>query len=224
MNHKTRICCGIAALMLCIGCLTGCGTQTQEQPETDSAVSASENAAQESGAAAQPSAEAADAKAVLTQFLEGCKNSDTDAILAVADYRGLQQALDGDAFDEAAFRENIRVKLCEGFESYEIGEITSTEQDLAEFNEKTEQYREALAEDPGDPEDEDTKRCMDYLRSLMVPADDRCAYSVTVRTDGTESTDELVLLRYGDKWQLDLVSQAALAILSKTEEQSETSE
>lgn len=224
MNHTKKICCGMAALMLCIGCLTGCGANTQETAETasssSSAAESSETAetTQTARSEAEQAASESDAKAALTQFLEGCKNSDTDAILSVADYRGLQQALDGDAFDETQFQEDLRAMLCDGFESYTIGEVTRSAEDLADFNEMTGQFREALSEDSEEPEDADTQRCIDYLLTLMQPADDRCVYAVTVTTDGTDSTDEIALLRYGDAWQLDLVSQAAQAILSRDAE------
>ena len=224
MNHTKKICCGMAALMLCIGCLAGCGTDTQETAETASSISSAADSSeaaettQTARSEAEQAASESDAKTALTQFLEGCKNSDTDAILSVADYRGLQQALDGDAFDETQFQEDLRAKLCDGFESYTIGEATRSAEDLADFNEMTGQFREALSEDSEEPEDADTQRCIDYLLTLMQPADDRCVYAVTVTTDGTDSTDEIALLRYGDAWQLDLVSQAAQAILSRDAE------
>ena len=120
MNHLKKGICGIIVLTLCAGMLTGCGGK-QETAETESTpaaeVSAASDAAAESLSEAQESADEAAAKEKLTAFLEGCKNHDLDAILSVADYGGLYQALEGDAFDEAQFRQNLEAMLCDSFES-----------------------------------------------------------------------------------------------------------
>ncbi|MBP0987563.1 MAG: hypothetical protein J6S92_04720 [Oscillospiraceae bacterium] len=219
MNHLKKGICGIIVLTLCAGMLTGCGNKP-ETAETESKPAASESAAApaetdaaaESLSEAQESADEAAAKEKLTAFLEGCRNHDLDAILSVADYSGLYQALEGDAFDEAQFRQELEAMLCDSFESYSVGELTSSYQDLVTFNGNVSSFLKEMEEEPAVPDDEETLRLIGYAKQTMKPADNRCAFAVTVNAGGTETTDDLVMLRCGDTWQLDLVTETATRI------------
>lgn len=234
LNWKKGACC-IAAVMLCAGMMTGCGNADSTSAGTESVSSAdasAESKADEQNAA-NAAAEAdtdsdedtADAEEILKVFLDGCRNNDLDAVLEVADYQGLYQALEGSAFSEDAFRQEMQANLCDMIDDYSINEVTSKPEDLDTFNMGVKSFIEELHTEPETPDNEQTLRLVEYARDTVKPADARIAFSVTINHDGTDSEGEYVLIRIGDKWQLDLITETVMLIyLNRENVSGETAE
>lgn len=212
MNHGKRLLCGLAALLLCAGMLSGCGkkTQTESEAENAPASSAAEpESSAEDGADPEQDAEAAakntaEAEEVLKDFLDGCLNHDLAAVDAAGDYRSLRAAISGTEFSDAEWQEEASGWLFDAFESYEIGAGSSRYQDLMDYDAGIRKFLNAEAENPDPADSDETLRCIAYLQDAYKRPEGYCEFPVTLKSGDGEQTDTLRLVKVEDKWQLEL--------------------
>ena len=212
MNHGKRLLCGLAALLLCAGMLSGCGkkTQTESEAENAPASSAAEpETSAEDGPDPEQDAEAAakntaEAEEVLKGFLDGCLNHDLAAVDAAGDYRNLRAAISGKAFSDAEWQEEASGRLFDAFESYEIGAGSSRYQDLMDYDAGIRKFLNAEAENPDPADSDETLRCIAYLQDAYKRPEGYCEFPVTLKSGDGEQTDTLRLVKVEDKWQLEL--------------------
>ena len=213
---KRTLCC-LAGMLLLAGMLTGCGAKEDAAESTADTASSSESAQdEEKGTEPAPEQMAeneAASRGVLEHFLEGCRQKDLDAVLAVADYRGLLLEPYQDSYSEEQFREDLSSMLFSHFDSYEIGELTSKYQDLVRYNTDVSSLRKVIEATEENPYDPQAAALLQFLRKNLKAADQRCVYAVTVSSDGVQETDEIALNCIDGKWMVDLVPQAAGELL-----------
>lgn len=213
MNHAKTMMCSLAAMLLCAGMLTGCGNKTQTETEAEASVSAADAAPESSAETTQePEPEEqtgtpeqfSEAQAVLTGFLEGCLSHDVAAVDAAGDYRGMLCAFSGETLTDEEWQTEAAGWLFDAFDSFEIGTGSGSETELAAYNTEITQFLTETEEQPDPDDDEQTLRCIAYLRDSFRQAEDCCIFPVTLYSEGDAQTDTLKLVQTEGSWKIDL--------------------
>lgn len=191
-------------------------TEETEPAETDAADAddkddADEKETAKTGSSASEPVELSDkqlqeARKVVEQFMDGCKNNDADAILSATNLGDAFKLMLGEEYTEEELKEEL-AELFDIVESYEIGEGRSDTEALVQYNESVaELLEEAEAElNDEDLEEEDAAEIQMVL-DLLKPLDGIAVFPVTVTdTDGTEETEDIYVVLTDGKWTLDLM-------------------
>ena len=187
--------------------------ESSADSDTESSTDSSKDASESEPAEEVSDADRKAAQAVLETFLDSAMKGDREKMLSVTNFdaytEGMKRFLEEDDADDM---EDLVDAILETFGQYDGFEILSCGRDEDERKEYNEYIQRNITElddelaemDTSDPDYEESKAFIEWIKTVFVPYEDMLVFTVRTTAGDEADEDEISIAKIGGEWIMDV--------------------